>query len=145
MKGKPMHSDSPKPTKPSAERFDTIAVRGGERRQNGHDSVTVPIVCTATYAFDSTREIRDHFEGRVSREEYGRYGNPTVRAAEDKIAALEGSETAALFDSGMSAITSTLWAMLKPGDHVVLTADCYRRTRQFVKTILGRYGVESTF
>lgn len=139
-----MHSESPSSPKPSL-RFDTIAVRGGERRKNGHDAVTVPIVCTATYAFETTQEIRDHFEGRIQREEYGRYGNPTVKAAEEKLAALEGSEAAALFDSGMSAITSTLWAMLKPGDHIVLTSDCYRRTRQFVKTVLARYGVESSF
>lgn len=140
-----MKADTPKPQKPTQLGLDTLAVRGGERRQNGHDAVTVPIVCTATYAFNSTREIKDHFEGRIEREEYGRYGNPTVRAAEAKVAALEGSETAALFDSGMSAITSTLWAMLKPGDHVVLTSDCYRRTRQFVRTVLARYGIESTF
>jgi cystathionine gamma-synthase len=138
-----MPSESANPTKQA--RFDTVAVRGGEQRKNGHDAVTVPIVCTATYAFNDTQEIRDHFEGRVEREEYGRYGNPTVRAAERKLAALEAAEDAILFDSGMSAITSTLWAMLKPGDHIVLTSDCYRRTRQFVKTVLARYGVESSF
>ena len=101
-----MKAETPKPQKPTQLGLDTLAVRGGERRQNGHDAVTMPIVCTATYGFSSTREIRDHFEGRIAREEYGRYGNPTVRAAEAKVAALEGSETAALFDSGMSAITS---------------------------------------
>ena len=138
-----MPSESANPTQPA--RFDTVAVRGGERRKHGYDAVTVPIVCTATYCFDDTQELRDHFEGRIEREEYGRYGNPTVRAAERKLAALEGAEDALLFDSGMSAITSTLWAMLKPGDHIVLTSDCYRRTRQFVTTVLGRYGVESTF
>ena len=140
-----MPSDSANPTKRQHPRFETVAVRGGERRKNAHDAVTVPIVCTATYSFSDTQEIRDHFEGRVEREEYGRYGNPTVRAAERKLAALEGAEDAVLFDSGMSAITSTLWAMLKPGDHIVLTSDCYRRTRQFVKTVLARYGVESSF
>jgi cystathionine gamma-synthase len=134
----------PESAKPKHLGLDTLAVRAGERRQNGHDAITVPIVCTATYGFNGTREMRDHFEGRVVREEYGRYGNPTVRAAEAKLAALEGAEAAALFDSGMSAITSTLWAMLKPGDHIVLTSDCYRRTRQFVRTVLARYGIEHT-
>ncbi|MGZ6989113.1 MAG: PLP-dependent transferase, partial [Thermoanaerobaculia bacterium] len=61
--------------------FGTRAARGGERRKNALDAVAQPIVCTATYAFDDTAEIRDHFEGRIQREEYGRYGNPTVRAA----------------------------------------------------------------
>lgn len=136
---------NPESTKPKHLGLDTLAVRASERRQNGHDAVTVPIVCTASYGFSGTREMRDHFEGRIFREEYGRYGNPTVRAAEAKLAALEGADAAALFDSGMSAITSTLWAMLKPDDHIVLTSDCYRRTRQFVRTVLARYGIAHTF
>ena len=64
----------------------TRAARGGERRKNALDAVAQPIVCSSTYAFDGTAEIRDHFERRIQREEYGRYGNPTVRTAERKIA-----------------------------------------------------------
>jgi cystathionine gamma-synthase len=124
--------------------IDTLAVRGGEPARHGYDAVTMPIVCSATYAFSSTREIRDHFEGRLQREEYGRYGNPTVRSAEKKLAALEEAGDAVLFSSGMSAITTLLLAMLRPGDHVVLTSDCYRRTRQFVATTLAKFGVTHT-
>jgi cystathionine gamma-synthase len=123
---------------------DTACVHGGEPRRRAHDAVTTPIVCTATYTFASTAELCDHFEGRTDREEYGRYGNPTVRVAEDKLAALEGAQAAALFPSGMSAVTTTLFGLLKAGDHVVMTSDCYRRTRQFVTRILGRYGIDST-
>jgi cystathionine gamma-synthase len=130
-------------TRPDAQQnaFDTLAVRGGEPRRHAYDSVTTPIVCSATYAFADSAEIRDHFEGRVERLEYGRYGNPTIEIAERKLAALEGAADALLFPSGMSAITSLLMALLKPGDHIVLTADCYRRTRQFVATTLGKFGV----
>jgi cystathionine beta-lyase/cystathionine gamma-synthase len=117
--------------------LDTVAVRGGEPTRHGYAAVATPIVCTATYSFADSAEIADHFEGRVEREEYGRYGNPTVRAAEQKISALEGSEDTVLFPSGMSAITSLLLALLKPGDHVVMTSDCYRRTRQFLRTSLA--------
>jgi cystathionine gamma-synthase len=122
----------------------TLAVHGGDARKYAYDALTVPIVGTATYVFSSTAELRDHFEGRIEREEYGRYGNPTVRAAEEKLAALDAAEDALLFPSGMSAITTTLLALLKSGDHVVVTADCYRRTRQFVGTFLGKFGVQST-
>src|SRR5262249_52622311 len=94
--------------------------------------------------FASSDELRDHFEGRIEREEYGRYGNPTVRAAEKKIALLDGAADAALFGSGMAAITTTLFALLKKGDHVVLTNDGYRRTRAFVTSVLAKFGVEST-
>ena len=122
----------------------TLAVHGGEERRKAHDAVTTPIVCTATYAFQDTAEIVRYFDGELEREEYGRYGNPTVRAAERKIAALEGAEDCALFASGMAAVTTTMFELLKSGDHVILTSDCYRRTRQFVRTFLSRFGVAHT-
>jgi cystathionine gamma-synthase len=122
----------------------TLAVHGGEQRKKAHDSVTTPIVVSATYVFDSPDEIERYFAGDLAREEYGRYGNPTVRAAEQKLAALEGAEDAALFGSGMAAATTALFELLKAGDHIVLTSDCYRRTRQFVTRFLSRLGIEST-
>ena len=122
----------------------TLAVHGGEARKRAHDSVTTPIIWSATYAFANTAEIERYFNGDVEREEYGRYGNPTVRVAEKKLAALEGAEDAALFSSGMAAATTVLFELLKAGDHVVLTNDCYRRTRQFVTRFLSRLGIEST-
>jgi cystathionine gamma-synthase len=122
----------------------TRAVHAGELHQNPHDAITTPIVSTATYVFADTEALRDHFEGRSDREEYGRYGNPTVRTAERKVAALEGAEDAAIFASGMAAATTTLLALLKSGDHVVMTSDCYRRTRQFIVSFLARFGVTST-
>lgn len=122
----------------------TLSVHGGEPLKKAHDAVTTPVVLSATYAFESTREIERHFNGDIEREEYGRYGNPTVRAAEKKLAALEAAEDAALFGSGMAAITTALFELLKAGDHLVLTADCYRRTRQFVGRFLSRLGIEST-
>jgi cystathionine gamma-synthase len=136
-------TDAPKPAAGAG--LDTVAVRGGEPSRHGYAAVATPIVCTATYRFDGSEEIADHFEGRVSREEYGRYGNPTVRAAEQKISALEGTDDTVLFPSGMSAITTMLLAMLKPGDHVVMTSDCYRRTRQFIRTTLQKFGIEHSF
>jgi len=137
-------STSRSSSRSSSHRLDTLAVRAGQPRQDANDAVTTPIACTATYAFASSGELRDHFEGRIQRHEYGRYGNPTVRAAEEKLAALEGAADAALFGSGMAAITTALFALLKKGDHVILTGDCYRRTRAFVTQWLGRFGVEST-
>jgi cystathionine gamma-synthase len=122
----------------------TVAVHGGGKQKNAYDAISTPIVCSATYVFESTAELKDHFEGRINREEYGRYGNPTVQAAERKIAELEGAEDCALFASGMAAATNCLLALLKSGDHVVMTSDCYRRTRQFVSAVLGRYQVSST-
>ncbi len=120
----------------------TLAVHGGEPRKKEGHSLTTPIWQTATFTFANTDEVRDLFEGRVERDEYGRYGNPTQRTAERKLAALEGAEAALLCSSGMAAVTTTLFAMLSKGAHVVVTDDAYRRTRQFLNQVLRRFGIE---
>jgi cystathionine gamma-synthase len=122
------------------------AVHGGEARTRPHHALAEPIVQTATYTFDDTADLVRYMEGHGARgrEEYGRYGNPTVRTFEEKIAALEGTADAVAFASGMAAVTTTILALTKAGSHVVLFSDCYRRTRQFVTGFLDRFGVRST-
>ncbi len=125
----------------------TDAVRAGDRKQKPFDAVPQPIVATSTYTFEDSDEIVAHTEGRHprQREEYGRYGNPTVRALEERLAALEGTEDAVAFSSGMAAITTTILALTKRGDHVAMFSECYRMTREFAETTLARFGVETTF
>jgi cystathionine gamma-synthase len=120
----------------------TIAVHAGEPRPKPGHSLATPIIQTATFTFANTQEIKDHFNGKIDRVEYGRYGNPTQRIAEEKLAALEGAQACLLFASGMAAVTTTLFAMLSRGTHVVVTDDSYRRTRQFLNQTLHRYGIE---
>ena len=122
----------------------TLAVHGGEPRTYPYDALAAPITPPATYSFADTAELIAFFEGRKDREEYGRYGNPSVRLVEEKVAALERTEDCVAFASGMAAVTSTILALVKSGSHVILFADCYRRTRQFVTTFLDRFGVSST-
>src|SRR5204863_2434865 len=120
----------------------TQAVHAGEPRTKEGNAITTPIMQTATYTFADSKEIADHFEGRIEREEYGRYGNPTQRVAEQKLAALEGAEDCLLFSSGMAAVTTAMYAVLSHNAHVVVTDDSYRRTRQFLTQTLHRYGIE---
>jgi cystathionine gamma-synthase len=127
------------------EGFSTRAVHAGEAREKAGNAVTTAIFQTATYVFRDSHELVDYMEGNIEREEYGRYGNPTQRAVERKLAALDGGEAALLFSTGMCAITTTLLAMLGRGSHLVLTEDGYRRTRQFCRTLLHRLGIECTF
>jgi len=122
----------------------TEVVHAGEPRTHAHDALTPPIVQTATYSFRDTAELIEFMEGRKQREEYGRYGNPSVRVVETRLAAIEGADDALLFGSGMAAITTAILALVKSGSHVVLFADCYRRTRQFVTQFLDRFGVTHT-
>jgi len=129
--------------------FSTQAVHAGEERRKPYGALTTPIVQTSTYTFRNTAEILDFMHRHAAgdpnlRDEYGRYSNPTQSAAERKIAALEGREKALLFASGMGAITTTLFALLSSGDHMVLVNDVYRRTREFARRYLPRWGVEIT-
>lgn len=120
----------------------TRAVHGGEPAVRGDRSLTTPIVLSSTYPFENTAELVAFMQGERERPvEYGRYGNPTVSAAEEKLAALEGAQAALLMSSGMAVITTTLLAMLRNGQHVVFTSDVYRKTRQFARQVLTRYGV----
>jgi cystathionine gamma-synthase len=125
----------------------TDAVHAGDTRTKAFDAVTQPIVPSATYTFADTDEIVTFMEGthrRPEREEYGRYGNPTARAVEVRVAAIEAAEDGLLFSSGMAAVTTTLLALVRAGQHMVLFADCYRRTRQLVTQTLAGLGIDHT-
>lgn len=126
-------------------RASTRCVHGGSIRRKERHSLTTPIYQTATFTFANTAHLLDYVNGQdTDREEYGRYGNPTINAAESKIAALDGGEEAVLFSSGMTAVTSVLLASLSTGSHLIMTDDCYRRTRQFCQSYLCRFGIETT-
>jgi cystathionine gamma-synthase len=122
----------------------TTVVHAGEIRTNEYGAITTPIVQSSTFIFRNAGEIRKLKAGAKDRYEYGRYGHPTQAAAEAKLAALEGAEDAVLFSSGMSAITTTLFAMLCTGDHVIITDDAYKKTLDFCKACLPRFGIAAT-
>jgi len=122
----------------------TRSVHGGEREHRTSEAVTTPIYQTSTFWFRDSEELRAYQEGRLLREEYGRYGNPTWKAVERKLCELEGAEEAVLFASGMCAATTLFLALLPRGSHLVVTSDCYRRTRQFIRDYLSKLGVEAT-
>ncbi len=122
----------------------TRAVHGGERDHQASDAVTTPIYQTSTFWFPDSQALIDYNEGRLPREEYGRYGNPTWKAVERKLCELEGAEQAVLTASGMTATTTLFLALLPKGGHLIVTSDCYRRTRQFIEQFLTKLDVEAT-
>ncbi len=103
--------------------------------------MTDPIFCTATYTFEDTQAALEFVEKRLPREEYARYGNPSEKVAEAKLAELEGGEAALLYSSGMSAIAGLLLARLQSGDEIVLFDECYHRTRELCVKHLSKFGV----
>jgi cystathionine gamma-synthase len=130
--------------RPSKRGAATSSVHGGELRQQEANAITTPIYQTSTFWFKNSREVMDYQEGKTDREEYGRYGNPTWRAVERKLSELEGGDETVLFASGMCAATTTFFTMLPRDSHLIVTSDCYRRTRQFIEEFLSRMGVEVT-
>ncbi|MAS33485.1 MAG: cystathionine gamma-synthase [Anaerolineaceae bacterium] len=127
----------------------TQAVHAGTRRSKPFHSLNTPIIQTATYTFAKTQDLIDFMHDKTwgsgsEREEYGRYGNPTVDSVESKLAALDHGEDALIYASGMNAITSVLLSVLPAGAHIIMTDDCYRRTRQFCQTFLKRFGIETS-
>ena len=133
------------PKKPFADSTDSV--HAGQPSPRPHNTLAPAIAQTATYTFSSTADLEQYMRGEdkdPEREEYGRYGNPTVREVETRAAALDGTEDGVAFASGMAAVSTAILALTKSGDHVVLFSDCYRRTRQLVSKLLVRFGVEHT-
>jgi len=138
----PSDDPAPRPSPPvGTVHLDTLAVHAGEARQKAGDAITDAIYCASTYTFTSTAELIEFVEGRVLREEYGRYGNPNEKTVEQKLAALEGGEEALVYGSGMAAFVGLLMTKVNSGDEVIFFDQCYHRSREFCHKHLSRFGV----
>jgi cystathionine gamma-synthase len=120
------------------------AIHAGEPRERYADTLTTPIFQTSTYVFKNSKDIEEYTKGNKPHFEYGRYGNPTEQIAERRLADLEGAEDCVVFSSGMMAITTTILSLVHTGDHIVITDDSYKKTLEFCKSYLQRFGVECT-
>lgn len=124
--------------------LDTLAVRAGiARTEEGEHSE--PMFLTSSYVFDSAADAAARFAGTAGGNVYSRYTNPTVRSFEQRIAALEGGESAVGTASGMAAILSTCMALLKRGDHVLCSRDVFGTTVNLFSRYMEKFGVEVTF
>src|SRR3984893_4020118 len=120
---------------------ETKAVRGASDLEKKNGPMATPIYQTSTFEVaDNDEQLRvtptDHF--------YTRYGNPTNTVAEQTIAQLEGVHSALTFASGMGAITTTIMALLKSGDHIVAQRDIYGGATKFFTQWLPKMGIETT-
>ncbi len=114
-------------------RFATKAIHAGQGPDPRTGAVTPPIYATSTYS----RKGQDAYA-------YSRTSNPTRDALQENLAALENGKHALAFSSGMGAITTAL-TLLKKGDHVLVTDDCYGGVYRIFTRIMSQYGIESTF
>ncbi|MGI9390071.1 MAG: O-succinylhomoserine sulfhydrylase [Boseongicola sp.] len=123
----------------------TKLVHGGIRRSQ-YGEVAEPIFLTQGFVYESAEQAAARFEEAGEDEYiYARYGNPTVRMFEERIAQLEGAEDAFATASGMAAVNAALASMLKAGDHVVSARALFGSCLYVLEDVLMRFGVDVTF
>ncbi len=123
----------------------TRAVHGGTRRSQ-YGEVSEALFLTQGFVYDSAEQAEARFiEAGEDEFIYARYGNPTVRMFEERIAGLEGTEDAFATASGMAAVNGALMSMLKAGDHVVSSKALFGSCLYILEEVLTRFGVEVSF
>lgn len=124
--------------------FSTRAVRDGQVRTNENEH-SEPIFPTSSYVFASAAEAAARFSGEVPGNIYSRFTNPTVRTFEKRLASLEMAECCVATASGMSAITATIFGLLKTGDHIVSSRSIFGTTTVLLQNIVAKMGIDTTF
>ena len=123
----------------------TELIHAGESDLGTAVPLTTPIYETATFVFESAKEVVAYNEGRSSKYLYSRYANPTVVSVERKLAALDRTEDALLLSSGMGAATTILMAHARAGDEIVCGAAIYGGTLHLLKDLLTKFAITARF
>jgi methionine-gamma-lyase len=126
-------------------RFETLAVHAGEAPCPATGALDTPIYQSTTFVSADSDEMAAVYGEEKFGYMYTRYGNPTLRALEEKVAALEGGEGALAFSTGMAAISSAILGYVRAGDHVVSSRSLYGAAHHFLAEKLPRYGASTTF
>ena len=117
----------------------------GEDRQNYYNAIAPPIIQTSNFAFDNLEQFRNAVADELAHHVYSRGNNPTVAILRKKLAALEGTEDALVFASGVAAVAASVIANVQAGDHVVCVEAPYSWTNALLVNFLSRFGVSHTF
>src|SRR5215467_1511700 len=128
---------------PAPQHADTRLVTSGRDTKAQKGFVNPPVFHGSTVLYPSAEDLHAH-RGEF---QYGRHGTPTTKALQETLMALEGPQCAGvgITPSGLAAISTTLLAVLKAGDHLLVCDNVYRPSRNFCNGILARYGVETTY
>ncbi|PCJ32849.1 MAG: O-succinylhomoserine sulfhydrylase [Gammaproteobacteria bacterium] len=124
--------------------FATRAIRAGHHRTHEGEH-SEPMFLTSSYVFDSAEQAAARFAGDEAGNIYSRFTNPTVRTFEERLASLEGGESAVATSSGMSAILSTFMALFSAGDHIVSSRSIFGTTRVLFDKYLAKFGIETDY
>ncbi len=124
--------------------FDTLAIRSGQQRTAELEH-SEPIFATSSFVFENAAQAAARFAGDEAGNIYSRFTNPTTRAFEQRLAAMEGGEACIATASGMAAITSLCLALLKAGDHIVSSRSVFGTTTTLFEKYLPRFGIDTSF
>ena len=124
--------------------LETQAIRAGHQR-TGEGEHGEPIFTTSSFVFENAKEAAARFSGDQPGNVYSRFTNPTVRAFEQRLCAMESGDYAVATASGMAALLTTGLALLKSGDHVVLSRSLFGSTISLFTGIFSRFGVKASF
>jgi O-succinylhomoserine sulfhydrylase len=122
----------------------TLLVRGGQNRSS-FDEMSEALHLTSGFMYESAGQAEETFLGQIQHFQYSRFGNPTIEALQNKLAALEGAEACRVMASGMAAVHSAMLSHLKTGDRVVASRALFGSCHWIVSTLLPRYGIETVF
>jgi methionine-gamma-lyase len=126
-------------------RFETLAVHAGESPCRATGALDTPIYQSTTFVSADADEMAAVYGGEKPGYMYTRYGNPTLHALEEKLAALECGEAAQVFSTGMAAISSAILGYVRGGDHVVAARSLYGAAYDFLARKLPSLGASTTF
>lgn len=126
-------------------KFETKVIHEGYDAKEMLGSLSVPIYQTSSFEFRTAEEGEDFFTGKKDGYIYTRLGNPTVRALEERIAALEGAESGLAFGSGMGAISAVLITLTKANDHVLCSTALYGSTYDLLMMMQDKYNIAVNF
>ncbi|MCR5044759.1 MAG: PLP-dependent transferase [Bacteroidaceae bacterium] len=121
----------------------TIAIDTKLPRKDAFGAIAMPVYHTASYEFETAKDMADAFCGRVLAPDYSRVMNPTVMHFEDQVKALTGAENVFAFCSGMAAITNAFFTVIETGKNVVTSHHLFGNTVALLNKTFARFGVES--
>jgi cystathionine beta-lyase/cystathionine gamma-synthase len=124
---------------------ETSVLHTGEGPRPEAAPLTRPIYTSSTFVFGSAADLEAYQQGRAQTYIYSRYANPSVQAAEEKLAVLEGADAALITSSGMAATSTALFGLLSAGDELICSSAIYGGTLQVITECLQRFGVAARF
>jgi O-succinylhomoserine sulfhydrylase len=124
--------------------LDTLAIRSGHRRTHELEH-SEPIFATSSFVFENAAQAAARFAGEEPGNIYSRFTNPTTRAFEERLAAMEGGDSCVATASGMAAISSLCMAVLQAGDHIVSSRSIFGTTTTLFDKYLPRFGIDTSF